>query len=206
METIVSQTDKERIKAAIGAAEAACGAEIVTIMAKASDSYTYIAWMWAALGALAFPALVLALFPEVKPIHLYGGELLVFMLLITLFQIERIKMALIPRSLKRHRAALNARHHFMLQQVHKTMTRASVMLFVSHGERYVEILTDTAVAEKIPDAEWEKVVARFVGHVREGRVAEGYIEAIGMSAKLLSAPFPSSPEDVDALPNRLIEV
>ena len=206
METIISQQDKEKIKAAIGAAEAASGAEIVTVMAKASDSYSYIAWMWAALGALAFPALVIAFSPGLKSIHLYTGELLVFMLLITLFQIERIKMALIPRSLKRHRAALNARHHFMLHQVHKTMSRASIMLFVSHAERYVEILADTAVAEKIPDSEWEKVVARFVELVREGHVAEGYIEAIGMSTKLLSAPFPPSPEDKDLLPNRLIEV
>ena len=113
-------------------------------------------------------------------------------------------MALIPRSVKRRRAARAAREHFLTLQLHTTKKRAGVMLFVSEAEHYVEIITDIEVAKKIPDSEWEAVVQRFIANVKAGETAQGYLEAIGRSGELLTPHFPYDPTETDELPNHLI--
>ena len=92
----------------------------------------------------------------------------------------------------------------MALQLHTTKKRAAVMLFVSEAEHYVEIITDTEVAKKIRDSEWEAVVQRFIANVKAGKTARGYLEAIERSGELLTPHFPYDPTETDELPNHLI--
>lgn len=204
MKHIISEQDRLQISEAIKAFERQSSAEIVTVIAKKSDDYLFIPILWAALGALAVPAITMALGLALPLIQLYGLQLLTFLLLVLIGRFERITMALIPPSIKRQRAASAARTHFMALQLHTTKKRAGVMLFVSEAEHYVEIITDIEVAKKIPDSEWKAIVENFIANVKEGETARGYLEAIQHSSELLTPHFPHDPEETDELSNHLI--
>ena len=204
MEHTINEQEREQISEAIKAFERKSSAEIVTVIAKRSDDYLFIPILWAALGALGIPAVTMALGIALPLIQLYGLQLLIFLLLVLIGRFERLTMALIPRSVKRRRAAGAARTHFMALQLHTTKKRAGVMLFVSEAEHYVEIITDIEVAKKIPDSEWEAIVQNFISLVRAGETARGYLETIERSGELLIPHFPYDPEETDELPDHLV--
>jgi len=200
----INEQEREQISEAIKGVERQCSAEIVTVIAKRSDDYLFIPILWAALGALALPAVTMALGLSLPLLQLYGLQLLVFLLLVVIGRFERFKMGLIPSSVKRKRAGGAAREHFMTLQLHTTKKRSAIMIFVSEAEHYVEIITDIAVAEKIPDSDWADIVRNFIGRVRADETVLGYLEAIARSGELLTPHFPPDPEETDELPNHLI--
>ena len=204
MKHIISEQDKLHISEALKAFERQSSAEIVTVITQRSDDYLFIPLLWAALGALAVPAAVMALGLALPLMQLYGLQLLIFLLLILLGRFDRLTMALIPPSVKKIRAANAARRHFIALQLHTTKKRSAVMLFVSEAEHYVEVLADIEVAKKIPDSAWEEIVQNFITLVRAGETARGYLETIERSSRLLTPHFPYDPEESDELPDHLI--
>jgi putative membrane protein len=204
MKQMINEHEKQQISEAIKEVERECSAEIVTVISARSDDYLFIPLLWAALGALAVPAVAMAFGSALPLTQLYGLQLLVFLVLVLIGRIGPVTPALIPPSVKRARAANAARKHFLALQVHNTKKRAAVMLFVSEAERYVEIMADVDVAKKIPDNEWEGIVHHFIARVKAGETARGYLEAIGRSGVLLTPHFPHDPEETDELPNHLI--
>ena len=214
----LDESEKAAIAGAIRHAESGTRAEIVTVVAGASDGYRYIPTLWAALAALAVPGLHHLWHRLVEggwshPAEegaalamLYPVQVLVFLGLGVLFQIPRYRIWLVPASVKRARAARHAREQFFLQNLHLTAGRTGVLVFVSLAEHYVEILVDEGIAARIDDAEWATTVSGFVEHVRRGEVAKGFEHAIERCRELLWEHFPDEGGKPDELPNHLVEV
>lgn len=78
------------------------------------------------------------------------------------------------------------------------------MLYVSEAEKYVEIIADKIVAQKIDDALWREAIENFIKHVKDGNIAQGYIETIEKTSELLIEHFPQTEDDKDVMPNHLI--
>src|SRR5919106_4765827 len=95
--------EQAEIAKAIGAAEAKASGEIVVVVARASASYRAIALMWAALLALAVP-LPFIHFTKWPIEYVYLLQLIVFLAAAALFQLEPVRVALAPGSVKRARA------------------------------------------------------------------------------------------------------
>jgi putative membrane protein len=49
-------------------------------------------------------------------------------------------------------------------------------------------------------------MAAMLGHIREGRLAEGMVAAVGQVGAVLAQHFPRAEDDQNELPDRLIEV
>jgi putative membrane protein len=49
-------------------------------------------------------------------------------------------------------------------------------------------------------------MAKMIAEVREGRIAEGMVAAIGDVGAILAEHFPRGADDVNELPDRLIEL
>ncbi len=198
--------DKTRITEAIRQAESGTSGEIVTVIAGSADAYWFIPLLWAAVLALGLPAVVLFVDPWIYPVELYVGQLAVFAVLALLFRWTPVKMLLVPGAVKRRRAGRLAREQFLAQGVHRTEGRTGVLLFVSVAERYVEVLADSGINDKVGPESWETLVETFVSEVREGRIAEGFTGAVDRCGALLAEHFPRSGGDADELPNHLIEI
>ena len=202
----LSPEEKVRITEAIKQAEGRTSGEIVTVIAGSADAYWFIPLLWAAVIALSLPAVVLLVDPWIYPIELYGGQLLLFALVALLFRWTPVKMRLVPGAVKRRRAGRLAREQFLAQGLHHTKDRTGVLLFVSVAERYVEVLADSGINEKVAPDAWANLVNAFVARVRQGRIADGFLEAVEVCGALLAENFPRSGGDADELPNHLIEI
>jgi putative membrane protein len=210
--TMVGDKDRERIAAALRQAQAGTAGELVVVIAGRSDSYLYIPLLWASFGALLVPGIILYLPYQWQWIMGFIGDghdwaervtldhatvwaiqLAVFLALALLLRWEPVKMLVVPRSVKRHRAQRAAREHFNAQGLRHVQGRTGVLIYVSQGERYVEIIAGQAVSEKVDPETWKRIVDDFVRHARHGRIAEGFIGAVTACGDLLARHCPSAP-------------
>ena len=135
---------------------------------------------WAAIAALLLPGVLLLSSAPLAYVHLYQIQLLVFMVLALLFLfVPGLHLRLVPRHIKHARASRLAKAQFYLQGVHATRDRSGVLFFVSLAERYVEIVADQGIHERLGEAHWQGIVGTFVERVKSGRVVEGFVAAIG---------------------------
>lgn len=204
--TFIADSDKQRIAEAIRQAEARTSGELITVIAREADDYYYIPTLWAALTALALPAFVTVLALQHTLLDSYGAQVTLFLLAGLLFRIPALKYRVVPGAVKRQRAARLAREQFLMQNLHHTEGRTGIMLFVSVAERYVEIIADKGINDVVEAGTWEQVVAAFVARVKQGRIADGFVDAIEACGEQLARHFPIQEGDRNELPDHLIEI
>jgi putative membrane protein len=202
----LTEQDRQRIALAIADVERRTSGELVTVIAAAADDYRAIPLLWPALVALLLPAALLVAWPELSAWRLYLAQAAVFVLLALIAHLPPVHRALVPGVLKRRRASRLAREQFLTHGLDRTRARTGVLIFVAVAERYVEIIADAGIDAVVPPGTWDKAVADFVERVRAGRIAEGFLAAIELVGDRLAEHFPASPDDIDELPDRLIEI
>jgi putative membrane protein len=206
-----SANDKERIARAIQDAETRTSGEIVAVVAGESSGYHYTGVLWAALAALTLPLLLIYVpqltgwhFAFQGPERLYLIQLLAFIVLAVILQHPVLRYALTPRAVKRARAHQNAREQFVSQDMASTEQRTGVLIFVSLAERYVEVLADKGIAEKVDRSVWQRAVDALTSNIAADRPAEGFLTAIRICSDVLAEHFPPGSHNDDELPNHLI--
>lgn len=210
---------------AVTAAEAQTSGEIVTVLAERSDGYTDVALLWA-IGA-AFTAMsVFAAFPQPfltawdAAIGGWGHEwttgemasmvialgLLKFLGVLLVQQWQPLKFALIPGPTKTIRVHNQAVRQFKVGADRRTTGRTGVMIYLSMAEHRAEIVADEAIAAKVSAEVWGEAMGDMLAEIRKGRIAEGLAVGIRDVGFVLAEHFPRGADDVNELPDRLIEV
>jgi len=187
--TLVSDADKRRIGDAITQAERNTSGEIVAVIAPQSSSYLYVPVVWAALAALAVP------WPFVFwtwwPIqHIYLLQLGVFAALVAILMPLPMRLALVPQSVKHARAHRRAVEQFLAQNMHTTVGRTGVLIFVSAAEHYAEVLADAAIHARVPQSVWQTIVDDLTDHIGKGQAGDGFVRAIAAAGEHLARHFP----------------
>lgn len=201
--TLVTKSEEARIEKSIADAERRTSGEIIAMITAESSSYQYVAYLWAALIALAlpWPFIYLTWWPVQ---HIYLMQVLVFLCLAGLFLWRPLRFWLVPRSVKRTRAHRRAVEQFLAQNLHTTSGRTGVLIFVSVAERYAEILADSAIHKVVPQTDWQAIVDKLTTAIGEGRPGDGFVTAIEMAGERLARHFPPGAIDPNQLPNHLI--
>ena len=121
---------------------------------------------------------------------------------------EALRYRLVPRRTKQERAHALAMHQFWEQRVQKTEGRTGVLIFASLAERYVEIVPDAGIAQKVPSEAWQNAAAALTAAVKAGRPGDGFVAAIEHCGAILAEHFPVIPDAVNPneLPDRLVEI
>lgn len=202
-----SQADKARITAAIHAAEKSTSGEFVAVVAHSSDHYLLAPLLWSAILALLFPGACLLAGWSIGWVHIYHLQLLLFIVLaVVLLAVPGLHLKLIPARVKHARASRLALAQFYVQGVHLTAHHSGVLFFVSLAERYVEIVADRGIHEKLGEAHWQGIIDLFVNRVREGRIVDGFVEAIGACGAAMAEHYPPDPATGNQLSDGLIEL
>lgn len=216
---------RKLVSEAVTEAEGATSGEIVTVLAEASDGYTDVALLWAA-GA-AFTAMsVFAAFPQpfldTWDHWLAGwghewtsGELaslvialgmIKFLGVMLVQQWQPLKWALIPGPVKALRVRDQAVRQFKVGAERRTTGRTGVLIYLSMREHRAEIVADESIAAMVPAEVWGEAMGDMLAHIRHGRLAEGLAVGIRDVGHVLAEHFPRGADDVNELPDRLIEV
>jgi putative membrane protein len=210
---------------AVTEAESATSGEIVTVLAEVSDGYTDVALLWAA-GA-AFTAMsMFAAFPE--PFlncwdAWFGGwghewttgELASMVIALGLVkflgvwlvqQWQPLKWLLVPGPVKAARVRNQAVRQFKVGAERRTTGRTGVLIYLSMRERRAEIVADESIAAQVPAEVWGEAMGDMLALISKGGVAEGLAVGIRDVGFILSEHFPRAQDDINELPDRLIEV
>ena len=223
--TYLSEQDHVQISAAVTQAELQSAGEIVTILADRSDGYTDIALAWAALAALlALSALAIApdfyigLYDRLiadwghqwSPRALFtlaaGIATLKFAAVLLIQFWQPLKFWLIPPPVKTARVHERAIRAFRIGAERRTMGRTGVLIYLSMREHRAEIVADEAIATKVDPEVWGEAMSAMLSHVREGRIAEGMCAAAEKVGAIVAPHFPRADDDINEIPDRLIEV
>ncbi len=200
-----AQSAKARVSAAIQAAEQRTAGEIFCVIAQHSSDYRLVPIAWSAAAALFVPLPLLALTNWPAPL-VYLAQIAAFLLAALLLSFPRIRFRIVPRQAKQDRAHAEAMRQFYAQGIDKTEQRTGVLIFASAAERYVEIVADTGINDKVSPDAWDDAVQALVAAVKDGRPADGFVAAIERCGAILADHFPPGALKRDEIPDKLLEI
>lgn len=216
---------RDAVTQAVTQAERGTAGEIVTILTDRSDDYGDIALAWSAIVAFAALAMMglapdfyLGLIDRVLGtwrVEWSAGAIFELAAIVAilkfgamwLFQLwQPLKFWLIPAAIKSYRVRQRAIAAFRIGAERRTHGRTGILIYLSMQEHRAEIVADEAIASKVDPSVWGDAMAAMIKEVREGRVAEGMVAAVQQVGVILARHVPRKDDDVDELPDRLIEI
>ncbi|MGO9060685.1 MAG: hypothetical protein ACLQU2_25370 [Candidatus Binataceae bacterium] len=103
-----------------------------------------------------------------------------------------IRLKLVPQRVKRAHARQLAHREFAAHHTRGGIQRNRILLFVSLGERYVEIIADHVTYAAVEGRLWEQMVNEFTTAVRSGQITDGVLGAIKSCGEVLPTRHPAS--------------
>lgn len=198
----ISPEDRERISTAIHAAEGKTSGEIVCVLARTSSDATSLPIFIAAAVSFALPWLLVA--TTAMPVfRILSLQIAVFLVATAVLCLPWVRVGLVPRAARRavaHRAALE---QFAIRGIAHRKDRNGILIFVSLAERYARIIADEGIAARVPQSEWQSAIDALVAHMRDGKIADGFIVAIEKCGDVLTTHFPGNKADRNELPDRI---
>ncbi|MEW5696059.1 TPM domain-containing protein [Pseudomonas synxantha] len=200
---LLTEHEQRQVAEAIARVEKNTDAELVTVLAARADDYAYIPLLWASLIALVVPGVVHYLSGYLTMYTLLLAQWTTFIVLCLVFRLPKVTTRLIPRSVRHWRASNLARRQFLEQNLHHTVGSTGVLIFVSEAERYVEILVDDGISQRLDDSNWDAIVQAFTQQVKQGQTLAGFIACVEACGELLKVHVPVT-QTRNELPNRLV--
>ena len=221
----LSEADHRIVTSAVAAAEMETSGEIVTVLADRSDGYTDVVFAWCAIAG--FAALILcAIFPDAvldtyaglhggwntqwsasEIFSMAAGVAIFWFLILWLVQLSiPLRFAMLPGRIKTNRVHKRAIALFKVGAERRTHGRTGVLIYLSMREHRAEIVADEPIAAKVPPEVWGDAMADMLLEIKQGHVAEGMAAGVRDVGQILSEHFPRAEDDLNELPDRLIEV
>ena len=197
----ISKEDHAAIAAAIRSAGARTSGQIVCVLMRASSEYFYVPVLWAAVLALAAPWPAIAL-TQWSVQRIFLMQIVVFAVAVLVLSWPPLRIALVPRAVRRARAHRAAIEQFFARGLTHTRDRTGVLIFVSLAERYARIIADDGIARHVSNREWQAAIDALVAHMRDGKIVEGFVAAIERCGVVLAAHAPPT-GGPDELPARI---
>ena len=217
--------DHDKVSAAIAAAEGQSSAEIVAVVSELSDPYHDVALHWAVLALIAVLAWAAAC-PTCLNwwMDLFLGgwrpepslrETLTFLLILAVLKFTAVllilkymplRLALTPGATKTRRVRRRAVALFRTGAEQRTVGRTGVLIYLSLRERRAEIVGDEAITKITTPETWGEAMAALIVEVRAGRPGDGIVAAVQRVGAVCAEHFPRSDEDINEIPDKLIEL
>jgi len=198
----ISKEDQHRITGAIRAAEAKTSGEIVCVLAETSTYTTASPVFIAAVVALLLPWPLTA-FTAMAVFKILSLQVAVFLALLTVLCLPRVRVALTPRRARRTIAYRVAMEQFVSRGLARNKSQSGILIFVSLAERYARIIVGTEIAARVPQARWQAAVDALIACTRNGLIADGFIAAIEICGDELARHFPPKSVDRNEFPDRI---
>ncbi|HEX9655969.1 MAG TPA: hypothetical protein VGB89_03505 [Bacteroidota bacterium] len=206
---LFTSVEVSRIEEAVRLAEQNTSGEIVPFVVSKSDDYEEAEWRGGFICVLVFLAVVLALheftdiwFPFEWPTIVFAGLLTGIMGILVVKFIPAVKRLTAGQSLMEERVGGKAAEAFLSEEIFQTRDRTGILLFLSLLERRVVVVGDSGINEMVEKGAWGGIVDKILNGIRSGRAADGLVDAIEQSGKLLKQHGLSvRPDDKDELSN-----
>lgn len=98
-----------------------------------------------------------------------------------------------------------AKYYFEKLGMDKTALKNGVLFYVAVDAHKFAILGDSGIDLKVPENFWEETKNLMKSHFIDNQIIEGLILGIDMAGKQLKHYFPVADDDIDELPNEVIQ-
>lgn len=189
---MMTDQERERIKAAVARAESELSAEIVPCVYAQSSPYPEAVWAGAG-AAVCLACAALFLTDMMRPIWLPLSTLILWVPTAGIAGAclgrwsKPVARFLIGHKRMEESVARRAKEVFFDVGVARTTARDGVLVFASLLERRVVVLADDRVRAKVKPGAWDPAVAAMVCAAAEGRTADGLVAAVEKVAEALKA-------------------
>jgi putative membrane protein len=189
--TKLTQIERKKLQDACGAAEVRTSARLAVVTVPVSDHYALYPLIYGGIAAVAVFA-ALALFWHHLPLR--GAFFITAVIagaVTFLLDWMKLRLMLVPRHAKNWECWELAHRSFAARVLAQIERKPGIVLFVSFGERYVEVVTDRDVDLRVPQSTWDVIIAEFLGHARRGHIGEALVTAVESCAKVLEQHYPA---------------
>ena len=221
----LSDADRDKVSAAIAAAESKSSGEIVAVATPISDAYHDVALHWALIPL--FAVLAWAAWRPTALVwwydFLFGGwspdptmsqlltllmffAALKFTVALLILKWMPLRLLLTPGATKHRRVRRRAISIFKAAAEKRTAGKTGVLIYLSMAERRAEIVADEAIVKVTDEHTWGEAMNALITDVRDGRPGDGIVAAIERVGTVLAEHFPRSAADCNEIPDKLIEL
>jgi putative membrane protein len=183
----LTSEEQERISAAVAAAEKATNTNFSVAIVKVSDRYRLYPPVWAAVLAIIGLGIAALLRPSLSISTGFMIAAVLFIALTFILDWLPLRLAVVPKRVKHRRADEMAHRQFAACVLANAKQNEGVLIFVSLGEHFVEVLASRNIHAAVPEGTWDRVVADLIMAVKSGRLAEGLVQAIGASSSAINS-------------------
>jgi len=202
---LLTEQDKNAIAEAVRKAEATTSGEIAFAIAVSSGRYRHADFQ-AALAGMAVTAAIYLLLPVTHTIGMVlWVELVSFAILFALIPQLGFRRWFISAREMDARVQEAAFREFYSSGLYQTREANGVLIYLSLFEHRVVVLGDKGIHERMGAPHWNEVRDKIVRGIKEGKAREGICAAIEDCGKALSLHFPPRPDDINELPDQVID-
>jgi putative membrane protein len=213
---LLTDEEQKMVEAAIQKAESMTSGEIVFATAEASSHYRHATVQGAVFGmafVTAFYLLIPLLFPSVadRPYlahnitNLLWTEFLSFAFFYAILPRLPWRRWLISKQEMAARVNKAAFIQFYSSGLYRTRESNGIEIFLSLFEKTVVVIGDRGIHKKMGDQHWQTVRDLIIRGIKEKNACAGICAAIESCGQALAQHFPHRPDDVNELPNGVIQ-
>jgi putative membrane protein len=189
MASHLTEDETARIHAAIVAAEARAQAHIAFVAVPVSDRYVLYPIVWGALVAFVAAGIAVSLWRSLDVLDGFAAEAVLFCLVSLVLEWQPLKLLVVPTHIKHARARALAHREFAARILASPERRGGVLLFISLGERYAELIADRGAHLRVGQEAWDRIFSEFTARAQSSHVADAAVAAIeACGAALASHP------------------
>ena len=202
---LLTEEDKKAIAEAVKKAEMLTSGEIVFAFTDASDRYQHATLQGALAGSILATAVYLLL-PTPQTIGMIlWTEIIAFAFFYALIpRLPCRRWFISSREMEEH-VHEAAFREFYASGLYKTREANGIVIYLSCLERRVVVLGDKGIHEKMGEHHWQEVRNQIINGIKQGRALEGICAAIESCGKALADHFPRRPDDVNELPDDVLD-
>jgi len=188
----LSSDERSKLHVAIETAQTRTSARLAVVTVPISDRYALYPLVLGGIAAFLTGA-VLAIFFRHMPLReAFFIVALVAAAATFLLDIMVVRLAVVPRHAKMWECWELAHRAFASRILAQNDRKTGVLLFVSFGERYVEVVTDRDVDRHIPQSVWDALIKDFLAEAKQGRAGAALPKMVDASADVLAQYYPAA--------------
>jgi putative membrane protein len=184
--------EHKTLSAALADAEKRTSARFELVTVPVSDRYTLYPIICGAIVALTVLGALALFWPGLSLRMGFLAAAGLFAALPFLFEWLPLRLMLVPRHAKHWECWELAHRSFASRVLAQTNRKTGILLFVSLGERYVEVVTDRDVDLHVPQSTWDAIIKDFTAAAKQKRLADGLVAAVEACTKVLEKHYPAA--------------
>lgn len=182
---------QRRLRAAHKTAREKTSARIALNVVPVSDKYPLYPIVFGAVAGTAALGGLAIFWPDLALRHAFYATAGVTLAVTALLDAwMALRLSLIPKGAKIWECWEMAHRSFAARILARNDRVTGILIFVSLGEHYVEVVTDRDVDLHIPQKAWDGLIREFSAAAKGKRLGEGLIRLVEGAADVLAPHYP----------------